>query len=277
MPAAETDRRDRLLALAALAAPVLAGVIGFWLGGAPNTYSAVNLAALLLAGLLLLVPAIRQDRWPETVACAVVVLLAASLLLGPETEGVRRWIAIGPVRLHCGMLILPALAAALPHLARPYGAATVAACAALILLQPDLASASALFLGVVAGSSGIRPDGYVLLMRGSAAAGLVAAAFRPDPLSSVRFVETALADGWSVSPLLGAAMAASLAAAVLIAPSILTRTAPQLRHSARGLTAAMAGFVGLSLILPYPQPLIGFGASPILGFGLALAVLRQLR
>ncbi|MBN8500625.1 MAG: hypothetical protein J0M19_05690 [Sphingomonadales bacterium] len=268
---------DRWLALAALTAPVCAGAAALALGGAPNAYLTVNLAALAVAWVLMWAPPVPRIAIPAIVSGTAVALLAASLLLGPETAGVRRWIAVGPLRLHAGMLILPALAVVLPQLPKPFGAAVVAGCAVMIWLQPDLASASALFLGVMAGSSGLRLIPHDIVMRACAAGGLIATSFRPDPLGSVRFVETALSDGWAISPVLGAAMAAALVAAVTIAPQLLIRGAPHLRHSARGLIGAMCGFAGLSLILPYPQPLIGYGASAILGYGLALAVLRQLR
>ena len=37
----------------------------------------------------------------------------------------------------------------------------------------------------------------------------------------------------------------------------------------------MTGFALAGLIAAYPQPLVGYGASAILGYGLALALLQR--
>ena len=86
------------------------------------------------------------------------VLLAGVGLLGatlpaPGLEGIHRWLALGPVRIHAGALLLPPLLVVLLEI--PWVAAGVGGPLVLVvlLLQPDAAQAAAFcaaWIGIVA-------------------------------------------------------------------------------------------------------------------------------
>ena len=275
---AAPDWRARWLALAAVAAAVGAGMLGLALGGAPSSYLAINGAALgLLAALLLLPGQARSAVLIPAVTFTAIALPFAALLLGPDLQGVQRWIMLGPIWLHAGILAIPALVAVLPRQREGLAAGATALAMLAIWAQPDFASALALFGGIAFATAGLRLSGTQQTMRLAAAIGLIATAFRPDPLTGLRFVETALGDGWALSPFLGLVMAVTLIIAITAPPLLLTRGKPELQRSARAVSGAMAGFILAGLLAPFPQPLIGYGASPIIGYALALAVLRFTR
>lgn len=269
------DLHDRLLALASIAAAVGTGVVGFLLGNAPPSYIAVNGLALAIVAAAVLLPGERRFAIiAPIVSFASVAMLAATFLLGPDIDGVKRWIPVGPMQLHAGMLVIPALVAALPRQNEAVSLAVTISCATIVWVQPDFAAALALFAGITAAAWGRRPVWTGHAMRIAVVLGLALTAFRPNLLTEVRFVETAISDSWALSPFLGPVMALALVAAILIPPQLLVRGRPEMTASARAVTGAMAGFCIAGLVAPFPQPLVGYGASPILGYGLALAVLR---
>jgi hypothetical protein len=172
------------------------------------------------------------------------------------------------------MIVLPAMLATLPRHRPVIGLAAIGLFALVALAQPD----AALALALVGGSLGIaiarRTSPSSWLAAGLSAAGLAATLARGDPLQPVAFVETALGDAWRAEPIVGTAMAGSLAAAIFAAPSLVVRDMAAERASAFAVSGTFAGFALASFLLAHPQPLIGYGAAPILGMGLALAVLR---
>lgn len=269
------DSRQRLLAFSSIALAVGAGMLGFRLGGAPSGYIVVNGLALLVPAVFLLPPgAIRLRAIAPAFTLAAIILLATALWLGPSVEGVRRWIPLGPLQLHAGMLVIPGLAAVLMRQRETISLAATALCAVIIWQQPDFATALALFAGIAAASFGRKLVWAEQVMRLVATIGLVLVAFQPDPLAEVRFVETAMGDGLALSPLLGIGLGLGLFFAILLPPWLLTRNRPEMIPAARAITGALAGFAIAGLVAPFPQPLVGYGAAPIIGYGLALAVLR---
>lgn len=262
------------LAASALVAAVASGLLFFRLGGAPAAYLPFNAASLLLA--LIAMFALPAGRLGRRGAAWIVALclagIGATLVSGFDLDGVRRWLPLGPVRLHAALLLLSAMIAALSRLPDRWQLAAVTAVAAIILLQPDFASALALGAGFIA--SHWRRWQEPLVAAGHAVVVLcaIASIFRADPLAPVRFIENMLADGWALHPGLGLLIAAALLFAI-VAPAW-TRGAD--RDSALGVAGAWAGFTAASLIRAYPTPLAGYGAAAILGYGLAIAVLRGL-
>lgn len=269
------DFRSRLIAFSALALAVGTGIAGFLLGGAPAHYAPINAAALLLACVVLVPPTgrIRSAGGLATILAAL-TLLAASLIFGPATEGVHRWLAVGPIVLHIGMLTIPALCVVLATQRLAIALPTVAAAMALVWAQPDTASALALFCAVsFACAADARKGKWLLAV--VALAGLLLTVSQPDPLQAVPFVETAIGDAWRAMPWLGALQALALILALVIPPAVLARGAARRTAPALALAGAMTGFALAGLIAAYPQPLVGYGASAVLGYGLALALLQR--
>jgi cell division protein FtsW (lipid II flippase) len=246
---------------------VLAGIANMAAGSAPPHYMAINAVALAAAlAMIRFVPTIKTERAAIMASAFVLFALGLPLLIGPELEGVRRWIGLGPVQLHSGMFVLPMLFVLLPRLQSAHALAATAVASILISLQPDRASAIALLAGTGALLFAKRsaPDAVQLLCAGLAVGVTI---IRPDVLEPVAFVENVLPDAWLKNRLLAAALAASLAATVIM-PAIGNR-------SLVPVTATLAGFAIASLTGAYPVPLIGYGAAAIIGFGLAIAAARQ--
>jgi cell division protein FtsW (lipid II flippase) len=127
---------------------VSAGIGYMLIGGAPTHYGASN--AVALAAVLTMIrflPAIKTERAAVILSVFAILALGLPLLLDPVLAGVRRWIGVGPVQLHSGMLVLPLLVVLLPRLKSAIAVVVTALAAILITLQPDRASAIALLAG----------------------------------------------------------------------------------------------------------------------------------
>lgn len=272
---ASPSRQERLAAFAILAIAVGIGATGLAIAGAPHSYGIVNGAALLFALIAVSAPPLESRAFPLWVLIIGATLLVATLIIGPNVDGVRRWIAVGPITLHVGMLMLPAMGAAMmlqpPRIALGFGViVSAAAC-----LQPDFATALALFLAVLPrlANANRTPADYALILASGTA--MIVTLLRGNPLPSVRYVETALSDVWQVAPFLSVMMGIALIAAITVPPWIITRQRPGMRWAAYGSIGALTGYAIASFTGAYPQPLIGYGASSIVGCALALAVLIQ--
>jgi hypothetical protein len=263
------------LAASALVAAVASGLWAFWLGDAPASYLSINAGSLLVAVIAMFaVPAGRLGRRGATWIVAICLTgMAATLASGFDLDGVRRWLPLGPVRLHAGMLLLPAMLAALPRLSDRWRLAPVAAIAALVVLQPDFASALALGAGYIASHGRRWREPLIAAGHGVVMLGAIVCAFRNDPLAPVRFVENMVADSWMLHPGLGLLILTALL--IAIAAPVWAKASH--KDSALGVSGAWAGFTAASLVGAYPTPLAGYGASAIMGYGMAIAVLRGLR
>ncbi len=257
---------DRWRLTLALALPSLGGLAYLYAFDAPARLIAVNGGALAAALTWIVfgrLPASEQARLAMSGAAALLLFLP--LLFGPEAGGVRRWIAAGPVLLHSSALLLPlivAIAATSPRL----GAGVLALAGTALALQPDaaalagLAAASAVLAGVHRSFAfgAIAAVGAVLALVTFDAGTLAPQVYTEGVLTHVA------AQSWIA--------AAMLAAALFLAPLAVLPT----RAETRALCALLTALGGMAVIAPFPFPLIGYGAAPILGFGLAFGTLRHL-
>jgi hypothetical protein len=218
----------------------------------------------------------RSRAW--VLAAFVAAGLVAATLAFPGVEGVRRWIPVGPLRLHASALALPILIIALGaagrsdrRLARRSVQGVALVVAVILVAQPDASQVTA-----VGGAAAVL---LLLRNRGSAATWLVVAAFttlaalawtRSDPLLPVPHVEGIV----GLAALTGGSWraAACLALGLLPLPFVIA----SFRGSARREdAAALAVYFGILCLAPafgaYPVPVMGFGLSYILGYYAALA------
>ena len=257
----------RLPALLALGLPVLAGLLAMALLGGPVGYLTTNAAALVTGTALLLVLPALKARGRAARGLAFVLLLAMFLPLatGPEFAGIARWIELGPITLHAGMIAIPALcvlAARDPDYAAPVFLAALLAC----LLQPDAASAFALTFAAV----GIHHAARDWKMGVVAIAGffaMLAAAVRGE-LPAVEYADRVLVQYAADNLLLAVAVFISLVASFCLIALAL----PAPRPARLALAGSLFGFSIMGLMANYPSPLIGYGAAAILGYGLALGL-----
>lgn len=265
--------RERLPALAALAVPTLAGAAWMAASGAPAHYATVNLVTLAGACGWMLV-----GRGPHTALSrhlllgALLIFMLTPLVMGPEMTSVTgdrvvRWFPLGTINLHVGMFTVPSLAL-LAARNRKLAAPILLAGIFAALLQPDAGSGFALTFAAI-GIHHVTKDWKVGV---TAIAGFVASVMMAiaGELPPQPFVERVFIDGFSQSILIGIALALSLAAGF----ALLAFAVPFSRETRFALAGALFGFVAIAMMSHYPMPLIGYGAAPIAGFGLALGLHR---
>lgn len=255
----------RAAAMLAIALPCLSGLAYLTAFDAPRPYVAVNAAALALAlgwigfGSL---PSNQTAR--RIVSILLIALMAMPLIAGPAINGVTRWISIGGVSLHMGMVAIPLLAC-LAARDRDYATPILLSGIFITLVQPDAASAFALMLASV-GLYFAWKDWKIGVVSIAGFAVGVLASLRGE-LPPQPFVERFLADLVLTEPALALGLALSLFASFFL----MLWTLPRGDAERYALAGTLAGFSIAALLSNYPHILIGYGAAPILGYGLALA------
>jgi cell division protein FtsW (lipid II flippase) len=208
-------------------------------------------------------------RSSNRLALAGLAALALTLpvILGPEVGGVSRWLPAGPVLLHSGALLLPLITVLAAREAK-VGPVLLVVAGASLVLQPD--AASLLALGLASAVLAIMARSLAHASVSVVALGLAAATFGAGTLEPQVFTEGVLAQVWYKAPL----FALALGGLLFLAPAwLLTRSPLVPRAEGAALVALLCGLGIAAVIAPFPFPLIGYGASPILGFGLALGAI----
>jgi cell division protein FtsW (lipid II flippase) len=214
----------------------------------------------------------------QNVAFAVVMLTLTGLaisLLGDST-GPERWIPIGPLRLYVAPLLLPSFIAACSvflekdgkYQVIPFAAVLVASL--LLALQPDASQVLGLLVAaavvIVRYQLGLLCFGAIVFPLALLA---LWAFLLPDRLAPVPHVEEVFA----------LAFGHSLFAGIAIITSAIALIVGLLVQSVSGslwLSAVAAYYIVLFLCSTTgitPAPLVGYGAGPILGYGLVVGLL----
>ncbi|QTC91382.1 putative peptidoglycan glycosyltransferase FtsW/RodA [Brevundimonas goettingensis] len=256
------------------------GLIAIRLAGGPNMALIVQAGALIVGALIALGLAINPWR-PAPKWAAVLIGVCLALLfatLGDAGPGVHRWIAAGPIVLQPASILLPFVVWALAVARANWWAGALAGAFALVLaIQPDAASATALLLALI-GLAAVRgrvaaPDVTALLM---ALAATVWSWTRVDPLPAVAHVERVVPEAFAANPVVG--IAAGLMLILLPLPFVVRALTGGERALAAGLAGLWIGLVAGNLFGNYPAPVVGYGASLVVGWlaslGLVLARAR---
>ena len=256
---------DRWRLTLPLAIPSLGGLAYLYTFDAPARLLLINGGALVAALLWITLgrlPASRTARL--TVAVAAALTLFLPLLIGPVVGGVTRWLPAGPVSLHSGTLLLPLITVLVAREAK-FGPAILALAGAALALQPDAAVLAALAAASVVLAGLHRSAPYALVA--AAVAALAILTIGDGALEPQVFTEGVLAQVAARSWL----AAAALATALFLVPLWLL----PMRDETRPLAALLITLGIMAIIAPFPYPLIGYGASPILGFALALGAAKD--
>ena len=269
--------RDLLFPLPALAV----GILVMRASDVPASAWGQNLVACVIGILVCLALARpRSSRRGEAGLLAAGVLALGCLAatwLDPGVQDVHRWLRLGPVRLHVGALVLPVVLATLAGLERAgrrhVSTLLAIATALLLALQPDAAQATAFAAGaVVLLLPRERAEGHawIRLVPLLALAGL--SWLRRDPLAPVPHVEGIVGLAMGQGTGWGAAAVASLL--LLPVPFFAARGQGGVR-----LGLALGAYVAVTILAPafahVPVPVLGQGASPIIGYFAAIGLLMR--
>jgi hypothetical protein len=245
--------------------PCLGGLYYLWAFDAPARMLAVN-AGALAAGLAWVMwgrlPSSSQARL--VLAALAAALLFVPLLTGPDLGGVTRWFPAGPVTLQAGPLLLP-LILVLAAREGARGAAVLALAGVALAVQPDAAGLAALALASAVLAWLHRSPAFALVAAGAAAG--AAFTFHAGALEPQLYVEGVLAH------IAGTSLwqAACLAVLLFVVPLWHLVIDPQItRPEGYALATLLTALGAVAVAAPFPFPLIGYGAAPILGFALAL-------
>ena len=185
--------------------------------------------------------------------------------------GVYRWVSVAGLRLHASAIVAPLIilcvAAVASHSFRSALAISVTG-GIILALQPDAAQATSLATAcaVVLILVHTKPR-HVLLTVALLSAVSVASFLRHDPLPPVAHVEGIFSAVTSRGP--GWAAMATVGLLLLPLPFFVAWH----RHR-RSTALALGVYVTMTLLAPawgtFPVPVMGYGASPILGYFIAL-------
>lgn len=257
----------RALACVALAIPVLSGLGYLFAYEAPRSFVLINAAALTVSLLaIVLSPGISTRPARFGAILAALVMLFLPLATGPEVNGASRWLPLGPFPLHAGMLVVPALAVCSAE-ERAFAPGILSLALLAALLHPDMATGAALMLAAVGLYDATRDWRFGVVAIVAFAASLVAA--MRGELPAQPFVERVIFLLARADPLAALGLLAALVAGFYLMVGGAAGTPAQ----RKALGGALFGFSFAGLVANYPSALIGYGAAPILGFGLALALL----
>ncbi|MFO0614242.1 MAG: hypothetical protein U0414_16755 [Polyangiaceae bacterium] len=264
--------------------PIAVGASVMGASGAPPSRSLVQLASGV-AGALLAVAIARIPKLPARagalLAVAGALAIAAPLVFGADIEGVRRWVELGAYRVHPSMLLTPALLvfAASTMARRPWAAhALLLSLQTAHVISPDAGQVTAAGLAAITLSVVVDPrrNAWVTPVY---AATIAFGWLRPDPLGGAPFVEDIFTRAFALSPIVGAIAVAAMGASALC--PLLSLRGGEHSTAGRAMAAALAAYFVALAIVPcvgeFPVPLLGFGASPVIGAFLGVASLERAR
>ncbi len=263
--------------------PIVGSLVVLALAAVGKGIWITHLLAISLGCCLVFIGSYLRNLGNRKITAFAIIILTllglASPLLGGDSSGPERWITVGPVRLYVAPLLLPSFIAACSVFVgkdtrrQMITFAAVLVTALLLALQPDASQV----LGLTVASAvviaqrrlGILRLGVVVFLLGAVT---ILVFSLPDPLEPVPHVEEVFALAIGHSLFAGVAIIAS-AVALIVGLWMQSLSEPF------WLTAVASYYMVLfvcSTIGITPAPLIGYGAGPIMGFGLMAGLLGWL-
>jgi hypothetical protein len=266
-------RDGRTIGLIAAVSAVALGLLYMALAGAPKQLLLMNLAALGI-GLVLFVIASKfrfaAEQWRGALLVGLALCILATSLFGVTAEGATRWAMVAGLTIQPSLIVAPLLCVA--YAGQPDRSAALALLIAVVAtaMQPDRAVATMLLSGIAVAAIAHR-DRQGAALTGLAALGFAATLLQPDNLSAVPYVDQILSSPARAHPLAGVAV--WLGTVLLFAP-VLSREGGK-DPGIVALVAVWGAAIVAALLHNYPTPLVGYGASPIIGYLLSLLVLQK--
>ena len=213
--------------------------------------------------------AMRQFRITGLVGVVTLIFT----FLDPGLQGVHRWIQPGPIRLYAAAIFLPMIIMLLGFLVERGSirvAIVLTGCTvAALTAQPDAAQTTAFAVATFVIALGRFRWNWLLWPVAFALAGISAWAWlRPDPLPRVTYVEGIL----DLASDQGVLWYATGFAILFVLPAPFLSVSPS--RAGASTARALGCYFCACLLAPFfgnfPVPLLGYGASPIIGYFLAL-------
>ena len=267
--------KDRFV-ISTFIAGVMAGLVGLTyllVSGAPPSMVIVNGSAIIIG--ILLASFIKLAARVTDRVVAAIALIGAFILLGTAISGyaiedARRWLLIGPFFIQTSLILLPLIAICFARVQNVPTTVAVIVAAFAMAAQPDRAMAGMLFVAVAIVGM-MRPNWL------SASAALFCAMMfattllLPDRLPAVPFVDHILWSAFDIGLWVGLALWAGCM--LLVCPILFTPKAERsILHYV--FASCWATLIAAAAMGAYPTPIIGYGASPIIGYFLSLIFLQ---
>ncbi|WP_337658528.1 hypothetical protein [Sphingorhabdus sp. Alg231-15] len=263
-----TDRFAVLTFFSGLMA-CLIGLIYLFVSGAPLTMITVNGAALLI-GILLAIAVKLSVRLTNSFVTLFAIIgslsLFATATLGYAIEDARRWVLMGPFFIQTSLILLPLIALSFARIQSFWTMLAVIAASFAMAVQPDRAMAAMLF-AAVAVTCWMRPSKWTFTASIFCAIAFLATLFLPDRLPAVPFVDHILWTAFDVNIMVGLSL--WIGCLALICPIFFL---PRNERTVIHFTFATCWFalIAAAAMGAYPTPIVGYGASAIIGYFLSL-------
>ena len=265
--------RPRLLGLGCGGGAVTLGLAYMVAAEAPWRYVLVNLTALIIGGAGWFVLGRLGGRGSGSghTVLTLALLLIVTAMFGATAEGASRWLTLGPLSLQVSLVVLPAMMLLYARDPEPVGTFGMMAAALALALQPDRAMAGVLSAGLLAVVLTAR-SGITVAAMVAAVASFGWTLLQPDALPAVPYVDQILFTAFDVHVLAGAAVMVGAAALTLPAVAGLTGQAGD-RPVLLTFGLCWSAIVAAAALGNYPTPLVGYGASAVIGYLLSVALL----
>ena len=268
----------RLLGVLAAALLVMAvGLVAMSVAGAPARLVGLQgIAAAIALGVAASLATMKPNPNGRggLIAAGLALALLGMTLLNSGVSEVHRWIALGPLQIQPSAMALPILVwFAAGRRDGPSGALALMAAAGLCALQPDPQAAGAVAAATAALVLMGRRGWVWWAAVAMAVAGTVVSSWA-EPLAPVAYVEEVFRHGFMASPWVGLVTVGALAAVPTL---VLVSGSDRRERTAVAMAALWLGFCVASLSEAFPAPVIGYGLSWVLGFGISLGLVASVR
>ena len=262
---------------AALCCGFLAGLIGLiylYSVDAPLIMIFINGCALLIAmllSLLLRFTLVLDRKSLLVIAGTSALILMATAVGGHGIEGANRWFAIGPFVVQPSLILLPLIAICYARKSGSWTSLAVIVSALSMAIQPDRAMAGMLFLSMLVLCIGQRTQNHFAVTI-ICAVTFATTMVIPDRLTAVRFVDHILWTAFDINIFLGLAL--WMGSILLLLPALFAyRRKPE--SASLVFAASWFAIISAAAMGAYPTPIVGYGASSILGYFLSLLIVER--
>jgi len=266
--------KDRFVILT-FASGVLAGLIGLTylhVSGAPLAMLIVNGGAIVVGCLLALF--LRRARVADRVV-TMTALIGAFILLGTAIfgyaiEDARRWLLIGPFFIQTSLILLPLIAICFARIQNLRTILAVLVAAFAMAVPPDRAMAAMLFVAVAIVGM-MRQNRLTFSASIFCAMTFATTLLLPDRLPAVPFVDLILWSAFDIDLWVGLILWAGCL--LLVCPiAFVPKAERTVQHYA--FTSCWMTLIAAAAMGAYPTPIVGYGASAIIGYFLSLIFLQ---